>query len=105
MYGYSHIIFGIFIHKDYHWTNMNNNLDFDDAFWREVFSKADKNKDGLISKKEFKNYMKKHGCSSFSIKDVQKVFSYCDSDGSGYIDLTNSKLYACWKLVLNYVVV
>ncbi|CAH8872673.1 unnamed protein product [Trichobilharzia szidati] len=65
---------------------MNCGVDLEEAFWREIFKKADANNDGRISKKEFKKYMKKYGGSTFSAKDLQTIFSYCDGDGSGYID-------------------
>ncbi|KAH8867884.1 hypothetical protein KSF78_0003830 [Schistosoma japonicum] len=71
---------------------MNNETYFDDIFWLEVFRKVDKNRDKRINRKEFKKYISTYG-GTFSHKDLQKLFDYCDEDKSGYIDFNEFKKF------------
>ncbi|KAK4475059.1 hypothetical protein MN116_002153 [Schistosoma mekongi] len=71
---------------------MNSDSYFDDRFWLEVFNKVDKNHDGRIDRKEFKKYILAYG-GSFTAKEVQKIFEFCDEDKSGYIDFIEFKKF------------
>ncbi|CAK9315808.1 unnamed protein product [Citrullus colocynthis] len=53
---------------------------------KQIFNKFDTNRDGRISKHEYRGILKALGRGN-SMEEVQKIFKAVDSDGDGYINL------------------